>query len=269
MLTQDVSVGAVRLSVTEAGTGSPIVFLHAFPLSARMWTPQLQALPVGWRGVAPDLRGFGRSPRGTRPARHVGDHAEDVLALIDAIGGGPAVLAGLSMGGYIAFECWRRRPASIRGLVLADTRAEADTDEARAKRVANQQQAGRAGTGAVIDAMMPGLLGASTQTADPHVAVQVRQWAMENAADGVIDALEALRTRPDSRPTLATITCPTLVVVGEEDTLTPPDLSRVIANGVTGVTLVEIPRAGHLANVEQPEAFNAALTKWLATIGPR
>lgn len=269
MQTRDVSVGAVRLSVTEEGTGTPIVFLHAFPLSARMWEPQLQALPAGWRGVAPDLRGFGQSPRDPQPARHVGDHADDVLALIDAIGSGPAVIAGLSMGGYIAFECWRRRPAAIRGLVLADTRAEADTDEARAKRVANQQKADREGTGAVIDAMLPGLLGATTQTEDPHLAVQVRAWAMENAPAGVIDALEALRTRPDSRQTLSTVTCPTLVLVGAEDTITPPDLARVIANGIQGATYVEIPRAGHLANVEQPQAFNAALTTWLASLGPR
>ena len=121
MQTRDVSVGAVRLSVTEEGTGAPIVFLHAFPLSARMWASQLQALPAGWRGVAPDLRGFGQSPRHPQPARHVGDHADDVLALIDA-NGGPVVLAGLSMGGYIAFECWRRRPSAIRGLVLAGWR---------------------------------------------------------------------------------------------------------------------------------------------------
>ena len=109
------------------------------------------------------------------------------------------VLVGLSMGGYIAFECWRRRPAAIRGLVLADTRAEADSDEARARRVTMQGLAAREGTAAVIDAMLPGLLGASTRTDDPHVAVQVRQWA-RTPAEGVIDALEALRTRPDSRP---------------------------------------------------------------------
>lgn len=269
MLTQDVSVGEGRLSVTDTGTGTPIVFLHAFPLSARMWASQLGALPAGWRGVAPDLRGFGRSPRGVRPARHVADHADDVLALIDAIGGGPAVLAGVSMGGYIAFECWRRRPAAIGGLVLADTRAEADNDEARAKRVANQQKAAREGTGAVVEAMLPGLLGATTQTADPHLAVQVRQWAMENGPDGVIDALETLRTRPDSRATLASISCPTLVLVGDEDTLTPPELSRVIASGIPGAVYREIARAGHLANVEQPAAFNAALNSWLPSVASR
>jgi 3-oxoadipate enol-lactonase len=228
-----------------------------------MWASQLDALPAGWRGVAPDLRGFGRSARGGSPARRVADHADDVLALVQAIGAGPAVLVGLSMGGYIAFECWRRRSSAIRALVLADTRAEADAEDARARRVALQEVAAREGTGAVVNAMLPGLLGATTHMANPHLSVEVRRWAMETEADGVIDALEVLRTRPDSRATLATIDCPTLVIVGEEDTLTPPALSRVIADGIGGATLIQLPHAGHLANIEQPDAFNAALTAWL------
>lgn len=266
MITRELSLGTSTLSVTETGAGLPVVFLHAFPLTARMWAPQLAGLPAGWRAVAPDLRGFGRSPRGATPARHVGDHAADVLALIDALAAGPVVLAGLSMGGYVAFECWRRRPSAIRGLVLADTRAEADSDEVRARRVIMQGLAAREGTGAVIDAMLPGLLGATTHMDDPHLAVQVREWAMETAAAAVIDALEALRTRPDSRATLSSITCPTLVIVGDEDTLTPAALSRVIADGIAGAELVSIAHAGHLANVEQPAAFTAALARWLHTL---
>ena len=263
MATRDVRLGSSTLSITDVGEGTPIVFLHAFPLSARMWAPQLDSLPAGWRGVAPDLRGFGRSPRGASPARHVSDHAGDVLALVQELGAAPAVLVGLSMGGYIAFECWRRRPAAIRALVLADTRAEADADDARARRVALQDLASREGTGAVLDAMLPGLLGATTHMSNPHISVQLRRWATESEADGVIDALEALRTRPDSRATLPTIDCPTLVIVGEEDTLTPPALSRVIADGIAGATLIQLPYAGHLSNVEQPAAFTSALTTWL------
>ena len=268
MRTHDVAVASGSLSVVEAGEGSPIVFLHAFPLSSRMWAPQLSAVPEGWRAIAPDLRGFGRSPRGGDPARDVRAHAADVLALIDALGLPAPVLAGLSMGGYVAFECWRQRPSAIRALVLADTRAEADSDEASGRRRSMQALAGREGVGAVVDAMLPGLLGASTHTGDPHLAVDVRSWALEASPEGVIDGLETLRTRPDSRPTLPTITCPTLVVVGAEDTLTPPDLARVIADGITGSRLVEIPGAGHLANVEAPAAFNAALADWLATLPP-
>lgn len=263
MRTHDAGARDTTLALTAVGDGAPIVFLHAFPLDARMWAPQLSALPTGWRGIAPDLRGFGRSPDRGRPARHVGDHAHDVLALTESLQAGPVVLAGLSMGGYIAFECWRRRPAAVRALVLADTRAEADTDEARAKRVKMQALARASGTTAVIDAMLPNLLGATTQTGDPHLALEVRGWASASSS-GLVDALEMLRTRPDSRPTLATITCPALVIVGREDTLTPPEAAQLMRDGIAGAQYVEIAEAGHLANVEQPEAFNAALHAFLA-----
>jgi 3-oxoadipate enol-lactonase len=261
-------VGAHTVSVTETGEGAAVVFLHAFPLGAQMWAPQFAAVPSGWRAVAPDFRGLGRSPRGVPPARDVRDHAQDVWALVDALGLGQVVLAGLSMGGYVALEAWRQRPASVRGLVLADTRAEPDTDEAGAKRRVMQDKARREGVAAVVDAMLPGLLGATTQVADPHLAVQVRAWAAEATPDGVVDALEALRTRPDSRPDLGRIGIPTLVIVGEEDTLTPPAAARTIAEGIAGASLVTIAGAGHLANVEQPKAFNTALAAWLARLPP-
>jgi 3-oxoadipate enol-lactonase len=150
--------------------------------------------------------------------------------------------------------------------VLADTRAEADTDEARAKRVKMQALAQASGATAVIDAMLPNLLGATTQTGNPHLAQEVRGWAAATPASGIVDALEVLRTRPDSRPTLSTITCPTLVIVGREDALTPPSAAQVMRDGIAGARYVEIAEAGHLANVEQPQAFNAALHAFLARL---
>jgi 3-oxoadipate enol-lactonase len=255
-----------RLTYVDEGSGTPIVLVHAFPLHAGMWAPQLRNMPPGWRVLAPDLSGFHRSPRASEaPARHVRDHASDVLALVEAAAGGtPAIIAGLSMGGYIAFECWRQRPALVRGLVLADTRADPDSDEARARRRTLQATAREDGPGAIADAMVPGLLGSTTQTTNPHLATEVRAMIEASTADGIIDALEALRTRPDSRPTLPTIDCPTLVIVGEEDALTPPALARTIADGVRDATLVTIPQAGHLANLEHPVAFSDALARWLS-----
>jgi len=266
MRTQHLQAGEATLAVTEAGEGQPIVFLHAFPVDSRMWTPQIAGLRHAWRGIAPDLRGFGGSATPRVPARTIGAHADDVIAVIEALRVGPVVLAGLSMGGYIAFECWRRRPGVVRALVLADTRAEADTDEARSKRVTMQALARGAGSAAVIDAMLPNLLGATTQTANPHLGLEVRAWASATPAAGVVDALEVLRTRPDSRPTLPTITCPTLVIVGREDTLTPPAVAHVMRDGIAGARYVEIPEAGHLANIEQPEAFTRALNDFLSTL---
>lgn len=152
------------LCYLDQGEGRLLLLIHAFPLHAGMWSPQLRARPGGWRILAPDLSGFNRSPRSAaEPVRDVAGHAADVLHLVARAGGGaPAVIVGLSMGGYIAFECWRQRPDLVRGLVFADTRAEADTDEARQKRVAMQAQARESGVAAVADAMVPGLLGATT-----------------------------------------------------------------------------------------------------------
>ena len=255
-----------RLAYMDEGSGAPLVLVHAFPLHAGMWAPQLRAIPAGWRVLAPDLSGFHRSPRSdAAPARHVRDHAADVLALIEAAAGGaPAVVAGLSMGGYIAFECWRQRPSRVRGLVLADTRADGDTEEAQARRRTMQATAREEGAGAVADAMVQGLLGATTQTTNPHLATEVRAMVEASTPAGIVDALEALRTRPDSRPTLASIDCPTLVIVGEEDAVTPPALARTIADGVRDATLVTIPQAGHLSSLEHPVAFSDALARWLA-----
>ena len=262
MVTRELTLGPTTLSITEAGDGTPVVFLHAFPLNARMWTPQLAALPAGWRGVAPDLRGFGKSPRGATPARHVRDHADDVIALVRGARCGPRwcwsgcrwAVTSRSSAGVVD----RRRFAA---LVFADTRAEADTDEARARRVAHAGRRGArrdrrrhrrdaARTARCHDRTRP------TRTSRSRCA----HWALETEADGVIDALEALRTRPDSRATLADDHCPTLVIVGEEDTLTPPALSRVIADGIDGATLVRVPRAGHLRTSNSPTAFSSALT---------
>lgn len=253
----------------DQGRGTPIVFLHAFPLNATMWRGPLEGLPTGWRGVAPDLRGFRASWReGGEAARHVRDHAKDVLALLDHLSAAPAVIVGLSMGGYVAFECWRQRSDAIAGLVLVDTRAEPDTDDARAKRRQMQDLVRTAGPSAVADAMLPTLLGASTQTTDPHRAVEVRRLIEANRADAIHDALETLGSRPDSRPTLATISCPTLVVVGEEDLLTPLPMAQTIATGIAQATLVTIPRAGHLSSLEQPATFDAALHDWLQATFP-
>lgn len=249
----------------DEGDGPPLLFVHAFPLRADMWAPQFAARPAGWRVLAPDLSGFGGSPRSAAtPARHVRDHAADLLALLAAAASStPAVIVGLSMGGYIAFECWRQRPDLVRGLVLADTRAEADGDEARQRRRDMQATAREQGMHAIAEAMLPNLLGATAQTTNPHLAVEVRALIEANEASGVIDALEVLRTRPDSRDMLARIACPTLVLVGEEDTLTPKPLAQAMADGIDGATLVIVPRAGHLSNLEHPVAFTGALTDWL------
>jgi 3-oxoadipate enol-lactonase len=261
-----------RISYLDAqGPGAPpgraLVLLHAFPLSADMWQPQLAAAPAGWRFLAPDLRGFGESDPGDadRPAS-IEDYGEDVVALLDALAVERAVVAGLSMGGYAAFAVLRLTPARVAGLVLADTRAEADGGSARAARDAMLETLARGGAAAVFDRMQPGLLGETTRTSRPEVVERVRALALSQPADGIRRGIERLKSRPDSTGLLGRITCPTLVVAGEEDQITTADVARNLHARIGGSELAVIPKAGHLSSLEQPARFNQALTRFLARV---
>jgi 3-oxoadipate enol-lactonase len=268
MTRHHVEVGGRRLAWLQAGQGAPIVLLHAFPLTADMWQPQLEAVPHGWQLIAPDLRGLGESAG--PPALSVDDHAEDVLALLRHLNIERAVIGGLSMGGYITFALYRRAAQRFRGVILADTRAEADTPEARVGREQMQQAVRANGPSAAADAMLPKLVRPRALT-DPTLAPlreRLRDLMLGNSAAAIIDAIEALKTRPDSTPTLALITVPTLIVVGDEDQATPPALSETMHQHLHAApaTKVVIPDAGHMSNLEQPEAFNAALWSFVGRL---
>jgi 3-oxoadipate enol-lactonase len=263
MSLHQVDIAGRRLVWREAGDGSPMVLLHAFPLSGEMWAPQLDTPPTGWRVLAPDLRGFGAASGS--PATSVDDHVDDVLALMRHLGIERAVIGGLSMGGYVAFALHRRAAQRFRGLVLADTRADADTEQARANRVAMQQTARECGAAAIADTMIPKLLGPASRASDV-LPSRLRAIIVGNRVEGIIDGVEALKTRPDSTPTLASITCPTLVVVGADDELTPVAMSVTMHRAIAGSRLAIVPAAGHVSNLEQPSAFNAALQTFLDAI---
>lgn len=227
-----------------------------------MWEPQLSLANEGWRIIAPHLRGYAG---GTAEAQvsSVDDYAADVVDLLDALHIEDAVIGGLSMGGYVAFAILRRAPRYVRGLVLADTRSQADTPEGvqgRRRMLALVQEKGPA---AVADEMLPKLLGASTRRDDPALVERIRAMILANSVPAIVGGVAALMTRPDSTPLLATIHVPTLIVVGEEDELTPPPLSRSMHEAIAGSELVTIPKAGHMSNMEQPQAFNAALVRFL------
>jgi pimeloyl-ACP methyl ester carboxylesterase len=241
-----------------------LVLLHAFPLAAEMWQPQLDAVPAGWRFVAPDLRGFGQSAIGDDPVPASMDgHARDVVALLDHAGVDRAVIAGLSMGGYVAFALLRLAPERVAGLVLADTRAEADDDAARANRDSMAGALAAGGPAAVFDRMLPGLFGETTRASRPEVMRRVREIALAQPVEGVRRAIQSLKSRPDSTPLLAGISCPALAVVGDEDAMTNVDSVRCMHDRIPGAELAVIEGAGHLSNLEQPEAFSAALTGFL------
>ena len=227
-----------------------------------MWEGQLSLADTGWRVIAPQLRGFDGGA-GDPPAASVDDYAGDVIDLLDALHVHQAVIGGLSMGGYVAFALLRLAARYVQGFVLADTRSEADTPEGVAGRARLLQLLQDKGPSAIADEMIPKLLGETTRSTRPAVVELVRSLAVANSSDAIAGAIRALMTRPDSTPLLSSIHVPTLVLVGEEDAVTPPPASEEMHRAIAGSELVRIPQAGHLSNLEQPELFNAALAAFL------
>jgi pimeloyl-ACP methyl ester carboxylesterase len=251
----------------DAGSGPPVVLLHAFPLSRAMWAPQIEALQNTYRVLASDLPGFGGS-KGFDEPPSLDQAADGVAGLLDELKiGERVVLGGLSMGGYVAFAFARRHAVRLRGLILADTKAEADDAEGKANRDRMIAFAAGNTARAVLDQMLAKLVGPETMTQRPEVVESIRRIASEQTPAGIIGALKAMRERPDSGPSLAAIAVPALVVVGEQDTLTPPALSESLAARIRGAKLVRIAGAGHLSNLEKPDEFNAAVRSFLAGLG--
>ena len=267
---RQLAIGSRTISYLAAGQAPSrrlAVFLHAFPLGADMWVPQLRALPPGWSAVAPDFRGFGGStpdpPVAVRADATLDDYAGDVGALLDALGSARAAVCGCSMGGYAAFALLRRIRDRLDGLLLADTRATPDSAAARASRAAMLELLDRQGPGAVAADMRAKLVGPTTRATRPAVVGSVDAMMRDATPAGVGFAVARMMNRPDSSGALAAFSGPVCVVVGEEDALTPPAEAAAMAALVPGASLVTIPGAGHLANLESPAAFNAAMHGWL------
>jgi 3-oxoadipate enol-lactonase len=260
-------INGIQLSYDDVGADLPIVFVHAFPLDRSMWAPQVGALVRQGRCIAPDLRGFGTSP--PAPPYSMDQYADDVAALLEALGARPAVVVGVSMGGYIAFALWRRHRATVRALVLADTRAGADTDEGREKRRRLIEVARSRGSGTVAEMQIGSMVGETTRQRRPEVVETVRAMMAAAPVEGIVGALEAMMARPDSTPTLATIAVPTLIVVGEEDTLTPPADAQAMHAQIRGSRLEVIAQAGHICNLERPAAFTHIVSEFVEGVALR
>ena len=224
-----------------------------------MWEPQLALAAGGWHVVAPEIAPV--PPAGRR--RSMDDVAGEVIDVLDALHIHEAVVAGLSMGGYAALAMFRHAPRYFQGLILCDTRAEADSPEAIENRKRMQRMVRERGAGAVADEMVPLLLGATTHATRPEVVERARRLILENDAESIAGALDALMSRQDSTGLLGSIHCPTLIVVGDEDTLTPLALSEKMHQAIAGSRLTVVPKAGHLSSLEQPEAFNRAVADFL------
>jgi len=245
-------------------SGVPVVLLHAFPLDATLWRPQIDRAPTGRSFITPDLPGFGAST--APPARTMDDMAYSVLKMLDAGGIERAVIGGMSMGGYVTLAIHRLAPERFAGMILADSRATADNEQQKAGRQKMIETVRERGPGAVADEMLPKLLGATTQRERPDLVADVRRMIEGNSAETIASAVEAMMSRPDSRPLLSQVTVPTLVLCGEEDVLTPPSDSETLHAGIAGSRMVRIPRAGHLSCVEAPEDFSRALNTFLGEL---
>ena len=262
------TVHGSRLHYVEAGSGDPpLVLVHAFPFPAAMWQGQIDALSDRWRVVAPDLPGFGASEPFADPlAASIESLARPVAGLIEHLGLGPVVLGGLSMGGYVAFSLLRNHRALVRALVLADTRAAADTAEVRDRRTRQQEQVRRGDVDGLIETMLGTLLAEDTREHQPDVVEHVRRLMHETTPSGFLAALEAMKGRPDATDELPGIDIPTLVLVGDQDQPAPPDVAQDMRDRLPDARLAIIPRAGHLANLDAPDVFNDELRRFLETV---
>lgn len=270
MVRQYLQLGSRTLSYLDNApdaTGQPVlVLVHAFPMGSGMWEPQFRGAFHGWRILAPDLRGFGGSTdeRAEHVDPSIDDYAEDVIGLIREVAHGPVALCGLSMGGYASLAVVRRAPQLVRALILADTRATADTLEGRARRKAMLTVLEHDGPQGVAREMMPNLVGASTKAANPGVEETLRLLIKRQSPAAIRDAIVRMMERPDSTPLLPTIQVPTLVIVGDEDTLTPPSDAEAMVAALPHASLVRIAGAGHMTNLEQGQAFEASIDDFLA-----
>ncbi len=242
----------------------PVVLLHGFPHDRALWVEQVAAQHTtltGTRLLMPDLPGFGSSAPTTN--RGMDGYADAIAAMLDAAGIERAVIAGLSMGGYVAFSFWRLHADRVRALILLDTKAGADAEPGKVKRREMIATVARDGVGAIVPGLIPGQLGNTTRASQPALVERVEVMLRRAPAVGVINAVEAMITRVDSTPTLETISVPTLVIVGEEDTLTPLADAIAMSSAIPGARLVTVPGAGHLAPLEQPNIVNAAIAEFL------
>jgi 3-oxoadipate enol-lactonase len=260
------SAGDARyLETGPADSANVVLLLHAFPIGMRLWEPL--AIPEGWRAIAPALPGFDGMPPPPAASTSIDDYSNLALALLDALGIRDFVVGGVSMGGYAAFGVWRLAARRCRGIVLADSRAGADTEQGRAAREALLTLVRHKGPAAVADDMLPKLLGRTTHARRPEIVARVRSLIESQSSDGIAAAVVRLRDRPDSTSLLTGIDIPALVLVGDEDALTPPAESEKMRDALPQASLAVIPGAGHLSCIEDPAAFGAALGRFLNSFG--
>ena len=259
----------VQIAYSDHGIGLPVIFLHAFPLNRTMWDGDIAALlnEQRYRLVSLDWRGFGESDAPAEGEISTMDiFAGDVLALMDHLGIEQAILCGLSMGGYVAFACLRQFAHRVGGLILADTRPAADPPERQASRENVARLAETQGTAAIADLQLPNLISDYTRQQNPAVETRIRQMINAATPSGIAAASRGMAQRANSSDLIISLSCPTLVVTGQQDALIPLDEAQTYAKRIPGAQFAVIPNAGHLSNLEQPDIFLATISSFLRSL---
>jgi 3-oxoadipate enol-lactonase len=252
----------IQFGYDDVGLGSPVVLIHGYPFNRSLWTEQVQALSSRYRVVTPDLRGFGESDSSEGPVT-MNQMAQDVAKLMDQLGIDHAVIGGLSMGGYVALAFAKQFPSRVKALILADTRAQGDTEEGKQTRSQTAEKALSEGMAGIADAMLPKLLTPETVSKRPEVVKRVRDMMLKTKPQGAASALLGMAQREDLSEFISTIAVPTMVIVGREDAITPVGDSEKMESKIQPSHLVVLDNAGHVSNLEQTEHFNYALVKFL------
>lgn len=255
-------VNNVELAYDDVGSGPAIVLVHGYPFNRTMWDEQLAALRDKYRVIRLDLRGHGESESSEGPAP-MNLMAQDISALLDQLGISRAVIGGLSMGGYVVLAFHKLFPARVEKLLLADTRAQAETEENKKVRAEQAQKILAEGMGGIADMMLPKLLAPETVSKRPEVVKRVRAMMLQTKPEGAASALGGMAVREDHTDRLSEIKVPTLILVGREDAITPVADSEKMHAAIAGSRFLVIENAGHVSNIEQPEQFNKALIDFL------
>ena len=257
-----IRIDDIQMAYTDTGVGRPIVLIHGYPFNRTLWNEQVAALSSSYRIIVPDLRGFGESESSPGPAT-MNRMAQDVAQLMDHLEISRAVIGGLSMGGYVALAFCKQFPSRVRALVLADTRAQADTEEAKQTRIQQAEKALSEGMAGIADAMLPKLLTPETVSKRPEIVKRVRDMMLKTKPEGAASALLGMAERDDQTELLSRITTKTLILVGAEDAITPVADSEKMHNAIAGSHLVVLENAGHVSNLERTGEFNEALMDFL------
>ncbi len=255
-------INGVEINYRDEGAGKPIVFLHAFPLNQCMWDEQVAYFSAHHRVVTFDWRGFGNSELGS-DSLTLETFADDLASLLNELTIEQAIICGLSMGGYAAFSFYRKYAPRVAALILADTRPGTDTEEGKKARIEMAALVRQLGPTALLEKLIPRLLGPTTRQTKPEVVARVQKMIAENQTEGIARALLCMAERPDSTRLLSQIESPTLIIAGSEDELTPPAEAEEMRDGIPHASLEVIYQAGHLSNLEQPDAFNKAVANFL------